>query len=65
MAVSFENGDGPCSLVFDPGNYSMRIGYAGEGLPKAEIPSFIGVTEDEKTDNTVKKFLTFSQINEF
>lgn len=27
------------ALVFDPGHYSFRAGYAGEDIPKAEIPS--------------------------
>ncbi len=33
------------ALVFDPGNYALRAGYAGEDSPKAQIPSVVGVLE--------------------
>ena len=33
------------ALVFDPGHYAMRAGYAGEDSPKAQIPSVVGVLE--------------------
>ena len=29
------------ALVFDPGHFSLRVGYAGEDCPKAEIPSMV------------------------
>ena len=29
-------------MVFDPGHYSFKAGFAGEDSPKAEIPSFAG-----------------------
>ena len=29
------------ALVFDPGHFSLRVGYAGEDCPKAEIPSTV------------------------
>lgn len=32
-------------MVFDPGNYALRAGYAGEDSPKAQIPSVVGVLE--------------------
>lgn len=33
------------ALVFDPGHYALRAGYAGEDSPKAQIPSVVGVLE--------------------
>ncbi|CAG0895603.1 unnamed protein product, partial [Darwinula stevensoni] len=35
------------AVVFDVGSQSLRAGYAGEDSPKAEIPSFVGVYEEE------------------
>ena len=32
--------------MFDAGHYSFRAGYAGEDMPKTEIPSMIGVLEE-------------------
>jgi len=57
MAASFYNGEGPCSIVFDPGHFSLRVGFAGESLPKTEVPSFIGVKEDIKNENFVSQFI--------
>lgn len=37
-------GDEIGALVFDPGHHSLRVGYAQEDAPKAEIPSFVGVS---------------------
>lgn len=34
-------------MVFDPGHGSFRAGYAGEDAPKADIPTVIGVWEDD------------------
>ncbi|XP_022187474.1 actin-like protein 6B [Nilaparvata lugens] len=39
-------GDEIGALVFDIGHHSMRVGYAQEDTPKAEIPSAVGVSED-------------------
>lgn len=56
-------GDEIGALVFDPGHYSLRVGYAQEDTPKAEIPSVVGVGSydanetnldlETKTDNNV------------
>ncbi|XP_018319162.1 actin-like protein 6B [Agrilus planipennis] len=40
-------GDEIGALVFDPGHHSLRVGYAQEDTPKAEIPAVIGVAPDE------------------
>lgn len=63
-------GDEIGALVFDPGHYSLRVGYAQEDTPKTEIPSVVGVASydandtnldlETKTDNNVtqnSKFL--------
>lgn len=39
-------GDEVGALVFDIGSFSIRAGYAGEDMPKAEFPSTVGVVED-------------------
>lgn len=36
-------GDEIGALVFDPGHFSLRVGYAQEDAPKAEIPAVVGV----------------------
>lgn len=36
-------GDEIGALVFDPGHHSLRVGYAQEDAPKAEIPAVVGV----------------------
>lgn len=36
-------GDEIGALVFDPGHHSLRVGYAQEDTPKAEIPAVVGV----------------------
>ncbi|XP_072937718.1 actin-like protein 6A [Epargyreus clarus] len=36
-------GDEIGALVFDPGHHSLRVGYAQEDTPKADIPAVIGV----------------------
>lgn len=53
-------GDEIGALVFDPGHHSLRVGYAQEDTPKAEIPAIVGVAEcpnlnpDEKQpDNNI------------
>lgn len=40
-------GDEIGALVFDPGHHSMRVGYAQEDTPKAEIPAVVGVAPGE------------------
>jgi actin-related protein len=40
------------ALVFDPGHYSFRAGYAGEDIPKAEIPS-VATYVNELGDNAM------------
>ena len=34
------------ALVFDAGHFSFRAGYAGEDMPKTEIPSMVGISEE-------------------
>lgn len=55
-------GDEIGALVFDPGHHSLRVGYAQEDTPKAEIPSVVGVAPsapdtnmdmETKTDNNI------------
>lgn len=38
------------ALVFDPGHSSLRVGYAGEDSPKFDIPSWVGVLEDQEAN---------------
>lgn len=49
-------GDEIGALVFDPGHHSLRVGYAQEDTPKAEIPAIVGVAPEEvaKLDPEVK-----------
>lgn len=50
-------GDEIGALVFDPGHHSLRVGYAQEDTPKAEIPAIVGVApapEEVKLDPEVK-----------
>ena len=55
MSGGVYGGDEVGALVFDPGHYSFRVGYAGEDCPKSEIPSFVGISEDKSSsDNEVK-----------
>ena len=55
MSGGVYGGDEVGALVFDPGHYSFRVGYAGEDCPKSEIPSFVGISEDTPTkDNDIK-----------
>lgn len=39
-------GDEIGALVFDLGHHSLRVGYAQEDTPKAEIPAVVGIAED-------------------
>lgn len=47
-------GDEIGALVFDIGHYSLRVGYAQEDTPKAEIPAVVGVVEDGNSVATLK-----------
>lgn len=49
-------GDEIGALVFDPGHHSLRVGYAQEDTPKAEIPAIVGVAPEDnaKLDPEVK-----------
>ena len=51
MSGGVYGGDEVGALVFDPGHYSLRVGYAGEDSPKTEIPSVVGISEDTDTGN--------------
>ncbi|GAB0093639.1 actin-like protein 6B [Sergentomyia squamirostris] len=45
-------GDEIGALVFDPGHQSLRVGYAQEDTPKAEIPAVVGVGPDNTSPIT-------------
>jgi actin-related protein len=47
-------GDEIGALVFDVGHYSLRVGYAQEDTPKAEIPAVVGVAEDANQTATIQ-----------
>lgn len=49
-------GDEIGALVFDPGHHSLRVGYAQEDTPKADIPAIVGVAPEDvsKMDTEVK-----------
>jgi len=44
MSGGVYGGDEVGALVFDPGHFSLRVGYAGEDCPKAEIPAHVGTS---------------------
>lgn len=46
-------GDEIGALVVDPGHHSLRVGYAQEDSPKAELPAIVGVAPEARTDNNV------------
>jgi len=50
MSGGVYGGDEVGALVFDPGHFSIRVGYAGEDSPKSEIPSFVGLSDAPKTE---------------
>ncbi|XP_040564619.1 actin-like protein 6B isoform X2 [Lepeophtheirus salmonis] len=50
MSGGVYGGDEVGALVFDPGHFSFRVGYAGEDCPKAEIPSFVGVAPEHEKE---------------
>ena len=43
------------ALVFDIGHYLLRVGYAQEDIPKAEIPAAVGVVEDGNSTAILKR----------
>eukprot|EP00094_Tigriopus_californicus_P004305 TCALIF_04150-PA protein Name:"Similar to ACTL6B Actin-like protein 6B (Homo sapiens)" AED:0.05 eAED:0.05 QI:191/0.5/0.66/1/1/1/3/0/457 len=47
MSGGVYGGDEVGALVFDPGQFSLRVGYAGEDSPKSEIPSTVGVSPND------------------
>lgn len=47
MSGMLYGGDEIGALVFDPGHHSLRVGYAQEDTPKAEIPAVVGVAPDD------------------
>jgi len=47
MSGGVYGGDEVGALVFDFGSRTIRAGFAGEDLPKADIPSTIGAIEEE------------------
>lgn len=56
MSGMLYGGDEIGALVFDPGHHSLRVGYAQEDTPKAEIPAVVGVSPDnEKIEPEVKQ----------
>ena len=64
MSGGVYGGDEVGALVFDPGHYSLRVGYAGEDSPKTEIPTVVGVSEEADTIKSdsmeVNLILTFT-----
>lgn len=49
MSGGVYGGDEVGALVFDPGHFSLRVGYAGEDSPKAEVPCSVGTSPDTST----------------
>ena len=47
MSGGVYGGDEVGALVFDYGSNTIRAGFAGEDLPKADIPAMIGAIEEE------------------
>ncbi|XP_052896350.1 actin-like protein 6A [Anopheles moucheti] len=45
-------GDEIGALVFDPGHHSLRVGYAQDDTPKADIPSVVGVGPTDPVMNS-------------
>ncbi|XP_004933329.1 actin-like protein 6A [Bombyx mori] len=48
-------GDEIGALVFDPGHHSLRVGYAQEDTPKADIPAVVGVGPATHIPNSEEK----------
>lgn len=47
----YGGGEDVGALVFDPGHHSLRAGFAGEEMPKCEIPSVVGYAFDPAAQN--------------
>ena len=47
--------------VFDPGHHSLRVGHAGEDLPRAEIPAVVGMHPDRPNDKVRSKPLHWTK----
>ena len=64
MSGGVYGGDEVGALVFDPGHFSMRVGYAGEDSPKSEIPSYVGTSLDENAvkSKILELFLNVSKL---
>lgn len=74
-------GDEIGALVFDPGHFSLRVGYAQEDAPKAEIPAVVGVAPGDTTataatnagldmeakanNNNITSSKAFCKVNQF
>lgn len=63
-------GDEIGALVFDPGHHSLRVGYAQEDTPKAEIPAVVGeeilasaLDLDVKPTNNISSSMIYSATN--
>ncbi|KAK5644564.1 hypothetical protein RI129_005864 [Pyrocoelia pectoralis] len=56
-------GDEIGALVFDPGHHSLRVGYAQEDTPKAEIPAIVGIAPNDtpKIEPETKEGNTITQ----
>lgn len=72
MSGTLYGGDEIGALVFDPGHHSLRVGYAQEDTPKAEIPAIVGVAphdsgsvnlDESKTDNNITQNGNFRQFH--
>ena len=62
MSGGVYGGDEVGALVFDPGHYSLRVGYAGEDSPKAEIPAYVGISPAD-AGQCFDKLNLISQLN--
>lgn len=46
------------ALVFDAGHYTFRAGYAGEEFPKVDLPSDIGIIDEQIGSNDTEQMDT-------
>jgi len=53
MSGGVYGGDEVGALVFDPGHFSLKVGYAGEDCPKAELPSYVGTSPDNSAGESM------------
>ncbi|KAG9508543.1 Actin-like protein 6A, partial [Fragariocoptes setiger] len=61
MSGGIYGGDEVGAIVLDIGHSSVRVGFAGEDTPKADIPSLIGYTDSE--DDGKKYFIDTTAIS--